>query len=244
MDTVGGIVRSALRKAGVLAAGEPLSPDDGGDALEAFVLMVDGWTNESLLIPVLSTLEVPLIPGQSEYTFGEVTGTPPNNHVQTPRPERIITAFIRDRYNTDYIQEIIDTETFARISRKGNESRPSRFYYRKSWPLNTIFFESTPYADEVLHLEVIQPLSGVLPAASLQEVISLPPGYKRALIYNLAIEISDEYGKAVTPATATIAAESKKWLKRNNYRTLVLGMDRAAVTNRKGLGTYIIEQGP
>ena len=247
-QTVGGLLRSSLRKIGVLAAGEPLDEDEGQDALEVFVNMVDAWSLETLLIPVVGVVTHQLVADQSEYTIGIYPAPQPDplpdNHIETARPERILAAFIRDQYNTDYIQEIIDVKTFSRISRKTNASRPSRFYNRKGWPLNTILFESTPYASETLHLEVVQPLSEVLPAAGLTEVINLPPGYKRALTYNLAIDLADEWGKQVSPAIAAIAVDSKRWIKRANWRKLVLGMDRALATQRKGIGTYIIEQGP
>ncbi len=246
--TVGDLIRAAMRKIGVLAAGEPLPPDEGDDAKETFIMMVEAWSLETLLIPVVGVVTHQLQSNASEYTIGiypEPKPVPlPLTHIETARPERILSAFIRDQHQTDYIQEIIDTKTFSRISRKTNGSRPSRFYVRKGWPLNDILFESVPYADETLHLEVIQPLSEVLPAASLTEVINLPPGYKRGLVYNLAIELADEWGKQVSPAVATIATETKKWLKRANYRKLVLGMDRAVATQRKGIGTYIIDQGP
>ena len=246
--TVGDIIRSSMRKIGVLAAGEPLPANEGDDALEVFAQMVDAWTNETLLIPVVNVVTKVLVENQPEYTIGiypePVPDPLPSNHIETARPERILSAFIRDRYDTDYIQEIIDVETYSRISRKTNTSRPSRFYVRKGWPLNTILFESVPYQDETLHLEVVQPLSEILPTACLTDVINLPPGYERALIYNLCLELAPEWGKDISPLVATQAVEGKKWLKRNNYRPLVLGADRAVATQRKGIGTYIIEQGP
>lgn len=246
--TVGDIIRSSLRKIGVLAAGEPLTDSEGQDALVVFRQMVDAWTNETLLIPVVGVVTFELLGDQAEYTIGNyaepVPDPLPTNHIETARPERIIAAFIRDQYQTDYIQEIIDVNTYSRISRKTNASRPSRFYVRQGWPLNTILFESVPYAGETLHLEVIQPLSGILSTACLTDVINLPPGYERALIFNLCLELADEWGKTVSNLIAVNATEGKKWLKRNNYRPLVLGMDRAVATQKKGIGTYIIEQGP
>ena len=143
--TVGDIIRSAMRKIGVLAAGEPLPANEGDDALEVFAQMVDSWSTETLLIPVVNVVTKVLVENQPEYTIGiypePVPDPLPSNHIETARPERILSAFIRDRYETDYIQEIIDVKTFSRISRKTNASRPSRFYIREGWPMNTILFE-------------------------------------------------------------------------------------------------------
>lgn len=246
MDTVGGIIRAAMRKARILAPGEPIPDDEGPDAKEAFTLMVDAWSTEQLLIPIVSEVTHLLQSNASIYTIGIHPTTPPEplTHIETPRPLSILSAFIRDEHETDYIQEVIDVETFSRISRKTNGSRPSRFYVRKGWPLNTILFESVPYADETLHLDVIQPLAGILPTANLTDAVFLPEGYKQTLIYNLAIVLADEWGKSVTNTVAVMATEGKKWLKRNNGREITLGMDRAVATQRRGIGTYIIEQGP
>ena len=141
-------------------------------------------------------------------------------------------------------QEIMDVETFTRISRKTNSSRPSRFYVQQGWPVSTILFESVPFANETLHLSVLQPLSGLLPAASLTEVVNLPPGYRKHLIYNLCLDLADEWGKMPSEVIAKQAYYGKQWLKRKNMRKIVLGADRAVATQRKGIGTYIIEQGP
>lgn len=244
-QTVGDLIRSAMRKIGVLAAGEPLPPSEGDDAKQVFSQMVDSWALESLLIPVVGVVTKQLLSGVSEYTIGIYPDDEiPDSHIETARPEKIISAFIRDSYDTDYPQEIIDSKTFNRISRKTNSSRPSRIYVRKGWPLNTLLFESLPYADETLHMEVTQPLSEYLSTASLTDVVNLPPGYEQVLIYNLAIVLSDEWGKAVSATVAAMAVDGKRKIKRSNYRMLVLGLDRAIYNQRRAKGTYIIEQGP
>ncbi len=68
--TVGDIIRSAMRKIGVLAAGEPLPANEGDDALQVFTQMVDAWTNETLLIPVVNVVTFQLTNDISEYTIG------------------------------------------------------------------------------------------------------------------------------------------------------------------------------
>lgn len=244
--TVGDIIRSSLRKIGVLAAGEPLTAGEGADALQSMQSMVEAWTLEPLLIPVVSVVTFELIAGQSEYTIGIWPGedTPPANHIETARPEQIIAAFIRDPYNTDYPQTFMDVDTFSRISRKTTVSRPSRFYVRKGWPLNTILFESEPYQGDELHLEVVQPFSEYLSTACLTDAVNLPPGYINALTYNLCIELADEWGKQVSNAVAITAVNGKKMIKRSNYKNPKLFVDRALSTKDRAKGTYIIDSGP
>ncbi len=244
--TVGDLIRSSMRKIGVLAAGEPLPAEEGADALQVLINMVDAWSLESLLIPIVSTVTFELKVNQPEYTIG-IHPSPapfPDNHIETPRPEKILTAFIRDASGTDYALESLDNKTYSQISRKTNASRPSRFYVREGFPLNTIIFDAVPYANETLHLEVLQPLLSLLPVTGLTEVISLPSGYRRALEYNLALDLADEYGKQPSQMIAVSATEGKKWIKRANYRPIILGVDRAIRSNRSGMGGYDIAGGP
>lgn len=250
MATTGDIIRSAMRKIGVLDAGEPLPANEGADALVTLTQMVDYWSTQHLLIPVVNKITIDLFNNISEYTIGiypEPVPVPlPDNHTETARPKQILAAFIRDSSGTDYIQEMINVEQFSTVSRKSNASRPTRFYVREGWPLNTILFESLPYADETMHLEVLQPLKEILLTSLLTDVINLPEGYERVLIYNLCLELAPEYGRQINSLIATQAVDGLKWLKRNNSKSITLIVDRALRARNRGSGTYInyIEGGP
>ena len=189
-----------------------------------------------------------LYANEAEYTIGfypEPVPVPlPLNHTETARPKQILAGFIRDSSGTDYIQEMINVKRYFSVSRKTNASRPTRFYVQEGWPLNTIIFESLPYADETMHIEVLQPLSEVLKTASLTEVINLPEGYERVLTYNLCLDLADEYGRPVSNTVAVSAVDGLKWLKRNNAKALTLIADRQLISRNRGNGTYIITQGP
>ena len=242
--SVGDIIQSSLRKIRVLSAGEPLDNEQGGDALEIFRQMVDAWTLETLLIPVVGVVTHQIIVGVSEYTIG-IYPSPqpiplPSNHIETARPEKILTSFIRDSSGTDFHLRTMEATQHSLISRKTTQARPSRMYVREGWPLDTILFDTVPYTDETLRLEVIQPLSGILPVASLTEVINLPPGYEKVLIDNLCIDLAPEWGKDVLPSIAANAINGKRLIKRSNYRDVVLRVDRALSDKRKGYGRYNI----
>lgn len=245
--TVSNIIKSSMRKIGVLAAGEALPASEGQDALEAFRMMIDSWALEHLLIPVVKVVTHTLDGNYSNYTIGIYPSPAPDplpvNHIETARPEQVLSAFIRDGHQTDYPIEMMGINTHAEISRKTNSSRPSRMYIRKGWPLNTIILDSLPYDNETLHLELLQPLSEVLPASELTEVINLPPGYKKVLVYNLAIDLADEWDKDISNTIALSAVEGKKWLKRSNYRSADLKVDRALIS-KGSKGTYDINGGP
>ena len=246
--TVGEWIRASMRKIGVLGAGEPLPADEGADALFIAHGMIDAWTLEALMIPIVNVVTHTLAKGEAEYTIGIYPAPVPNplpvTHIETARPEKIISSFIRDGSGTDYQLEQIVANTYANVSVKGIESRPGRFYLRQGWPLHKILFNTVPYADETLHLEVIQPLSEVLPTVNLTDAINMPPGYKQELIYNLAVVLADEWGKTPSSVVFGLAASNKKRIKRSNYRPLILSVDSAITNARRNTGTYIIDSGP
>ncbi len=243
--TVGDIIRSSMRKIGVLAAGEPLPASDSNDAIVTLRQMVDAWTTESLLIPIVSKIKLPLVSGTAEYKIGVVPlpkpSPIPEDTLDTARPEKILASYIRDGSGTDYPVREIAVTRYSGINSKSASSRPSSFYIRKDWPYNTLILNSMPYEDDTLHLEVIQPFAEMLPVVGLTEEIDLPPGYERGLIYNLCLELAPEWNGEVSNLVAIGAVNGKKLIKRNNSRSLVLTCDRALISSKRG--TYNIRQG-
>lgn len=243
--TVRNLIDSALRKIRVLGSGENAENSEAVDTQEVLTAMVDAWALEPLLIPIVSVIDFQLIDGVSEYTIGKKPFPEPLilNHIDVPRPEKILTAILRSE-TSDYQLRMIDGTTFAGISFKDSSSRPTAFYIRKGWPLNTIQFNSSPNATETLRLEVVNPMSEILLTASLDTVINLPPGYQQALIYNLAVMVSPEFGKSVPREIAAFAAQGKSLIKRANHRPITLSLDPGLLNRYGDRGCYDIYEGP
>lgn len=70
MATTGDLIRSAMRKIGVLASGEPLTDSEGADGLQTLKQMVDYWSTQHLLIPITSKVVMQLYANIKEYTIG------------------------------------------------------------------------------------------------------------------------------------------------------------------------------
>ncbi len=232
------IIKAAALKMQIIAQGDDLTPDEWFDMRLLFSLMIDAWSNESLLLPITSLITHKLDAG-SEYTIGDGYD-PRHTHINSPKPIKYLTAYIRDTGGIDYPLEFADGHLYARVGIKGVVARPTKIYVRDGWPHDTLLFINAPYESDTLHIEVVLSLSSWLAHSE----IGLPPGYDRALLYNFCLELADGWGKDVSNMIALTAIESKKQIKRNNYRNPVLKVDQALTSRNVRAGTYIISAGP
>jgi hypothetical protein len=74
--------------------------------------------------------------------------------------------------------------------------------------------------------------------ASLSTVLSFPPGYLRAFVYNLAMELAPEFGIEPSPQVQRIAMTSKRNLKRINNPDDVMSMPYSLVATRQRFNIY------
>ncbi len=226
-----GIIQSSLRLIGVLASGESPSSSEASDGLTVLNEMIDSWSIQNLLVPNKTMETFPFVSNQQTYTMG------PGGNFNTTRPLSIIRANIEFTSSSPYAEipmEILTFEQYAGIILKTITSDfPLYLYSDNANPLTNINVWPVPTnsANNIV-LYTWKPLSDL---ASLTTTPTLPPGYERALRYNLAVELSAEYGKQLSPLVISIAQESKAEIKRMNHRPRFLQVDNAV---RASGGTY------
>jgi hypothetical protein len=210
MATANDIVKGALRKLGVIGAGETPSAEDANIAFEALNDLIESWSNERLMLPNLTQVSKALTTSNGTYSIGLVTGD-----INVARPVSIDSAFIRDSASQDSQVAIISDEQYSLISNKSApDDVPGYLYYRPTYPLGQINLYPTPLASLTLYMSVWAQISAF---ATLNTTVALPPGYKRALEYNLAVEISSDFTEA-SQLVITKAMESKSWIKTANSK--------------------------
>lgn len=226
MSTARDLISGSLRALGALATGETVQASEANDALVVLNELLDSWSNESLLVFNRAAESFSLVAGTGSYTIGD------GATFDTLRPQRIENAFIKDDNNYEQVLEIIGKDDYANIALKNTTSDlPMYLYPENTYPNMTLRLWPVPSAAYTLVLYNWSPLTQI---TNLSTTLSLPPGYLRALRYNLAIELAPEYGKEPLPTLVRNAMEAKTNIKRMNIVERILSCDPAVLSRGGG----------
>lgn len=221
------LIARALRSIGGLAAGETPSGAEELDAYATLNDLVDAWATQRLTIYQVCRQVFPLVNGQGTYTIGV------GGEFDHARPLWIDHAgLLTTQDNGEVLElplELLTTQDWAEESGKdGTSSLPTALYndYAYPWSSLTVF-----PAPDTSGLEIALYLPTAVTAfADLSTDYDLPPGYARALRYNLAVELAPEWGRPLDPVVSALAVESLAWVKRANKRhDHVLSIDPALI---------------
>jgi hypothetical protein len=240
MATANDIITRAMKSLGTLGRTEVPSAQEASDGLTGFNALLDSWTNERLMSYVTLQRSFPLVVGQQSYTIGS------GGNINTSRPTDIIKAFIRDSNNLDYGMKIVPFDVWDDIGNKTITSQiPQILYYSSAYPLGTIWIFPIPLLTYSVYYE--STTQQVL-MTDLTTTISLPPGYERCFVMNLALEMMSMgypclLDEKQLSALVNSASESKANIKRMNIKENIAKYDEAVVS--RSYATYnIYRDGP
>jgi hypothetical protein len=200
------LLTRAMRTLGKLESGEVPSSDEAADGLVSLNDLLDSWAAERLMVFSISIAEFTLVPGQQVYTYG--TG----GNFNAARPVRIDRASIVSLTNPAQPLEIeipylTDQEWQLEYPVKNIPTTlPTAVYDDQNFPLRNLSFWPIPTAVVKTRLYVWTTLNTF---PDLTTDITFPQAYPRALRYNLAGELSSEYGVPMPAEAAAIAVQSK-----------------------------------
>ncbi len=222
------LINGSLRLLGVLATGEAPAADEANDALNALNEMLDSWSTESLLIYAKIIESFALVGGQQVYTMGS------GGNFNTARPlsvERAAISVLSSNPANEIPLELLNLDQWANINVKTvTSSIPLKLYIDGANPLTNLNLWPIPTVANNIVLYSWKPLSSI---ATLQTAIVIPPGYLKALRFNLAMTLAAEFGRQVDPIVAAGAAESKASIKRMNVKDQLLVTDPAIAAHSK-----------
>ena len=225
-------INRALRLLGVLAEGETPSAATSQDALVALNQMIDSWNTERLSVFCTQDQIFTWPAGEYIRTLG------PSGDFIGLRPVLLDDAtYYRDPgTNVSFGIKFINQQQYDGIAVKTVTSTyPQVIFVNMTFPDVTMTVYPKPTRDLEWHFVSVEELSQ---PATLTTDLTFPPGYLRAFVYNLAMEIAPEFGVEPSPQVTRIAMTSKRNLKRINNPDDVMSMPYAIVASRQRFNIY------
>lgn len=236
--TVQDIITTALERLSVLAAGETPEYQDSTDGLDALNSLIDQWASERLQIYSITRTTWTIVSGTSVYTVG-TGGT-----VNIARPIYIQNLDFQDTAvspTIEYHLNKLTDDAYAALPIKGLQATlPQSWYYNPTFPLGTLTFWPVPTSTTLQG--VIYAATAVTEFAALTDTVTLPPGYRRMLVNNLALELASDFGADPKPSVIKAAQESMEAVKRANFRMMDLSFTADMLTKRGS--SWLIQAGP
>jgi len=164
---------------------------------------------EHLMVLVGTIEDFTLTANIDSYTWGS------GGAISTARPIALLGGCYVRSGSIDYPLNTVNIKDYLGKAHKSSARVPSIIALAPGYPLSTVYFNSTPSEAYVVTLHSSKELSSF---ADKTTAVSLAPGYSRAIISNLAVELSITYGKKVSKELAFAAKESKNNIKSANFR--------------------------
>lgn len=218
------LIAGSLRLIGAIASGENPQAAEFADALNSLNGMLESWSTDGLLVYTTNREVFPLVPSKQSYTMG------PLGDFNTSRPVQISEASVQQN-GIELPIDILNLQEWAEITLKTTPSTlPQCIYSEGTFPLETINVWPIPTVANNLVLYSLKPIASF---ASINDVVSLPPGYSRAIRYNLALELAPEFGREPSALVGVAASESKADIQRQNTEPVYMKSDAIGLSNSK-----------
>jgi hypothetical protein len=220
MTTALDIIKRAMRQIGALAEGEVPTAQEEQDGLDAFNDVLETWSLESLSVYGSLPETFATIANTASYTIGV------GGNFNTARPSFIYSGYVTVG-GVDFTMSEITLEQYNTIALKTlSDGIPQNFCYVNDYPLGRVLLWPRPSAVIPIVFDTSRILTAVTTGA---QVLSLPIGYKRALQYAVAVEMSPEYSTGVDVSQQ--AMKTKAIIKRANRIPAYATLDDALMQN-------------
>lgn len=217
-----------MRIAGIIGNAQRVpSPSELTDALACLNAMIDEWLTQRLFVYRVQQNIQNVNPNQASYQIGP--GAPDWN---VPfRPVRIEFADLIQILNQSepptYLPlAILNAQDWFSIAVPSiTSSTPQKLYYEPTVPLGTVHLWPVPQVSNQIALGL---WTQVHQFSLLTDTVSFPPGYLKALQYNLANELGTRPWAGpvtgISPVALAEAERSKMWVKSMNRPTMDMQM--------------------
>lgn len=192
-------IQSALRLVGALRSGLNLSAAELTDSAQVLNDMLDAWSAKRTTVFVVPRVTLDqnqntlmLIPSQQTYTLGNINA---NENFLLPRPPKLERVSIM--YNAsqstpvELPMDMLDDVRWQGIANKSVTSiLPQVCYLEPNFPDISLSFWPIPTQANPV---VLYPWQALAQFADLTSQFQFPPGYARAIRFNLAVDLAAEF---------------------------------------------------
>lgn len=222
MATIGDIVKQALQKILCEEDTNQFSATQVTHGITAANLMLESWSLERLKQYKMTLASFNTANATTSYVIG--TGQTWN----TAQPIEIENAYIRVS-SDDFFVEPVRRREYLQIRDKAKAGRPEKLFFERGETNGTVYLWPVPVATETIWLDMRR----VIASYSLStDVVTLPRGYERALVWNLAIELCADYEVNPSELLKARAAESLAALMQLNSPEELTGLQPSAPQDR------------
>jgi hypothetical protein len=208
MATATDIINAAYKKIGFSDVSDP----DRVEALVNLNNLVSSWGAEFLNYYTVRESLVLTI-GTATYTIGR------GGNLSTIRPVSLKDAILRNSEGSDIPLNVVAARDYNEVTSKAWDGKPSAVYFLPEYPLAKVIFDCEPFEAYTAYFDFEKNFTEF---ASIGAAMSLPPEYKEALVYNLAISLAEDKG-IIVPVTGTV---------RDTAQRLKTNLDRLNAVNK------------
>ena len=237
-QTVAAFITLAMKICGAIGDGQAPSTQQTTDAFNILNMMLQTWNADRYLVYALQDVALTSTGAQS-YTIGA------GQSFNIARPTSIEGAYLRQypagaggSFPVDFkVSMLTSYEDYAKISVKNLSSLSRYCFYDAAYPVGNVYFWPIPMATEYeMHLLVKTPLVAF---TGLTEVMSLPPAYSEAVLYNLAVRLARYFQLPSDPDVIGLAKAALNTLRNSNAQVPRLSIDSTLYGgNASGQGWY------
>lgn len=209
------LITDVLLDMGVIADQQTPTASQSVGALVKLNDLIESWNLDPQKLYGATQHVLPFVANQASYTIGS------GGDLNIARPNDITAAFVRSTSQVPSQQQdipiaMLTDQQWADIPVKGQVGTfPYAVWFNMTNPLITAYI--TPIATGSNYSLVVWDKNDNA-TLSLNTVLVLPPGYKRALKYGLYIELAPGYQLPISQDIATLAATSKMSIDRQNLQ--------------------------
>ncbi len=218
------IITRAMRLGRVIGKGEIPDDDEAQDGLDALNSMLDSWQIRRLYVYQIRSEAFTWTANQQSRTVGAA------GDFVTDLPTRVSDDLTFTVNGISYQAKLIDIDAWTAIPDKTTQSSfPWWIYPEYGAELVTLNAYPIPNANITFNLTTWKRLQQF---TSLTDVMTLPPGNRRALTYNLAMEYAPEFGVEVSDSVRMIAKTSRDNLRRVNAPSPIMQTEAGYMSRR------------